>query len=54
MVWVLGREVVASAALAAMALDFGVASQVIGQAVGHNGSLLDDVHAVGLLVTKQV
>ena len=45
-VGVLGGEVLASAALTAMALDFGMTSQVVSQALGDNGTLLDDVHAL--------
>ena len=46
MVGILGGEVAAGAPSAAVALDFGMASQVVGQAVGYDRPLLDDVHAL--------
>ena len=47
MLGILGSEVTASAALAALALNLGVALQVVCEAVGHDGPLLDDVDPLG-------
>ncbi len=47
MVGILGRVIVAGAAAAAMSLYLGMALQVVGKAVGNDGTLLDDVHALG-------
>ena len=48
-VGVLGGEVLAGAAAAAVALDFGMPLQVISQAVGNDGPLLDDVEPLRLV-----
>ena len=47
MLGILGSEITASAALAALALNLGVALQVVCEAVGHDGALLDDVYPLG-------
>ena len=45
-VGVFGSEVAAGASLAAVSLNLGMTLQVVGQTVGHDGTLLDDVHAL--------
>ena len=47
---ILGGVIAAGATLAAMTLNLGMASQVVGKAFCHNGTLLDDVHAVGFVL----
>ena len=51
---VLGGEVFACAALAAMTLDFRVTLQVVGKAVCHDGPLLDNIHALGHILVDFV
>lgn len=53
-VGVLGGKILAGATAAAMALDFRVALQVVGQTVGDNGSLLDDVQPLWLVMVDFV
>ena len=44
---VFGCEILAGAAAAAMVFNFRMTEQIIGEAFGHNGSLLDNIHTVG-------
>ena len=48
MVGILSGEVLAGAAAAAMALDFGMPLQIVGKTVGNDRSLLNHVHTFGL------
>lgn len=47
MVGILGREILARTTAAAVMLNLRMALQVVGKAVGDNGTLLDDIHALG-------
>lgn len=44
---ILGSVIAACAALTAVTLNLRMALQVVGQAVGDNGTLLDDIHVTG-------
>lgn len=54
MVGILGGEILAGAATAAMALNFGMTLQVVGETFGNNRSLLDNLHMLRLVAVDFV